>query len=102
MTELTSRLEELRNKKRITEGVLDQSRKRSRDTKESLRSNETYRQIAHLEEKLTDLCKESKMLRGAVEENRKEFNYADLKQTAMANLDVVMDFLSNNSSNLYI
>ncbi|XP_055691206.1 intraflagellar transport protein 74 homolog [Lutzomyia longipalpis] len=102
MSELTSRLEELRNKKRVTEGVLEESRKRSREIKESLRSNETYRQIAHLEEKLTDLRKESKMLRGAVEENRKEFNYADLKRTAMENLGVVMKFLTDNSSNLYI
>ncbi|XP_059622794.1 intraflagellar transport protein 74 homolog [Phlebotomus argentipes] len=102
MSELTSRLEELRNKKRVTEGVLEEAQKRSREIKDSLRSNETYRQIAHLEEKLTDLRKEGKILRTAVQENRKEFNYVDLKRTAMENLGVVMNFLTNNSSNVYI
>ncbi|GAB0090062.1 Intraflagellar transport protein 74 [Sergentomyia squamirostris] len=101
MSDLTSRLEELRNKKRVTEGVLQEAQKRSRETKDSLRSNETYRQIAHLEEKLTDLKKENKTLREAVEENRKEFNYVDIKMAAMDKLNTVMDFLRNNSANVY-
>jgi intraflagellar transport protein 74 len=37
-------------------------------SQESLRSNETYRQISHMEEKLNDLMKDNKLMQRIVDE----------------------------------
>lgn len=54
---------------------------------ESLRSNETYRQIAHLEEKLADLLKENKQLQEIVDELHHEYDYSELKHQTIQKVD---------------
>lgn len=71
MSELTGVLQELEDKKRVTENVVDEARKRNQEIKINLKSNETYRQISHLEDKLVDLIKENKSLQDFVEQLQK-------------------------------
>lgn len=71
MSELSGTLQELEDKKRVTENVVDEARKRNQEIKISLKSNETYRQISHLEDKLVDLIKENKSLQEVVEQLQK-------------------------------
>lgn len=86
--ELSTNLQELRDKKRVTENVVAENERRNKSIKvhfhfpsvaqelfimissfqESLRNNETYRQISHLEEKLNDLLKDNKQLESHVNE----------------------------------
>uniref|UniRef100_A0A182SN48 Uncharacterized protein n=1 Tax=Anopheles maculatus TaxID=74869 RepID=A0A182SN48_9DIPT len=67
MNDLTSVLQEMEDKKRVTENVVDEARNRNHEIKFSLKSNDTYRQISHLEDKLVDLMKESKTLQEAID-----------------------------------
>ncbi|XP_053665018.1 intraflagellar transport protein 74 homolog [Anopheles marshallii] len=75
MNDLTSILQELEDKKRVTENVVDESRNRNHEIKVSLKSNDTYRQISHLEDKLVDLMKENKVLQETVDQMQQENNY---------------------------
>ena len=68
MVELTSKLDELKHKKRVTEDVVAEAERRNDEIKDQLRNNENYRQISHLEEKLTDLTDESKTLQDSYEQ----------------------------------
>lgn len=99
MEQLTNNLDELMKKKSVTEGVVKESLKRTQDIKEHLRSNETYRQISHLEEKLTDLIKESKVLQESVNESRQEYDYSEVKHEAEATLAKFMDLLNSQNNN---
>lgn len=56
----SSKLEDLKHKKRVTENVVDEAQERNEEIKEQLKSNENYRQISHLEEKLTDIIEDTK------------------------------------------
>ncbi|KAL9705728.1 hypothetical protein quinque_009246 [Culex quinquefasciatus] len=71
MSELTGTLQELEDKKRVTENVVDEAKKRNQEIKINLKSNETYRQISHLEDKLVDLIKENKSMQDVVEQLQK-------------------------------
>lgn len=62
MEHVSSQLEELRHKKRVTEDVVDEAVRRNDEVKEQLRSDENFRQISHLEEKLADLTDEAKSM----------------------------------------
>lgn len=99
MEELTNALEELQKKKTVTANVVKESHKRTHELKEHLRSNETYRQISHLEEKLTDLIKESKVLQESVNESRQEYDYSDAKNEAESSLDNFMGLLNSGNVN---
>ena len=85
--ELSTSVEEIKDKKRVTENVVRDSERRNQTIKvsgglkdawqlsinkilsqESLRNNETYRQISHMEEKLNDLVKDNKLLQRIVDE----------------------------------
>uniref|UniRef100_A0A182YI62 Uncharacterized protein n=1 Tax=Anopheles stephensi TaxID=30069 RepID=A0A182YI62_ANOST len=66
MNDLTAVLQEMEDKKRVTENVVEEARNRNHEIKFSLKSNDTYRQISHLEDKLVDLMKESKTLQEAI------------------------------------
>ncbi|KFB43454.1 hypothetical protein ZHAS_00011292 [Anopheles sinensis] len=62
MNDLSSALQELDDKKRVTDNVVEEARSRHQELKVKLKSNETYRQLSHLEEKLIDILKENKSL----------------------------------------
>lgn len=56
----SSQLEDLKHKKRVTEDVVEESQRRNEEIKDQLKSSDNYRQISHLEERLSDLIEETK------------------------------------------
>ncbi|XP_050076194.1 intraflagellar transport protein 74 homolog [Anopheles maculipalpis] len=87
MNDLTSVLQEMEDKKRVTENVVEEARNRNHEVKFSLRSNDTYRQISHLEDKLVDLMKESKSLQEAINHMQQENNYTTTRSTVQELVD---------------
>ncbi|XP_058461923.1 intraflagellar transport protein 74 homolog [Malaya genurostris] len=79
MNELTGALQELEDKRRVTENVVEEARKRNQEIKINLKSNDTYRQISHLEDKLLDLMKENKTLQEVVDQLQKECDYSAIR-----------------------
>lgn len=71
MEEISIKLEEAKHKQRVTDDVVDQATQRSEDIKEQLKSNDNYRQISHLEEKLNDLVLENKTLQDSFDQLKK-------------------------------
>lgn len=51
---------ELKHKKEVTEKVVEEAQQRNDEIKDQLKSNENYRQISHLEERLSDIIDETK------------------------------------------
>lgn len=60
-----------------------------------LRNNETYRQISHLEDKLSDLLKENKVLQEAVDQLKREYVYEEVKTEALQRVDDYNQMLCN-------
>lgn len=58
--ELSAKSEDLKHKKRVTSDVVNEAERRNEQIKDQLKSNESYRQISHLEEKLSDLIEDTK------------------------------------------
>ncbi|XP_053685991.1 intraflagellar transport protein 74 homolog [Sabethes cyaneus] len=99
MNELTEVLQELEDKKRVTENVVDEANKRNQEIKIELKSNETYRQISHLEDKLVDLMKENKGLQEIVEQLRQEYDYSGVQREVEALLKEHNTLLCSEASN---
>lgn len=98
MDELTTQLEELKKKERSTDNVVEEARKRNADVKEQLRSNDTYRQISHLEERLTDLIKENQVLESSLDQIKRQFDYSELTRQAEQQLNDLMELLRAENS----
>uniref|UniRef100_A0A182HX00 Uncharacterized protein n=1 Tax=Anopheles arabiensis TaxID=7173 RepID=A0A182HX00_ANOAR len=79
MNELTTILQEMEDKKRVTENVVDEARNRNHEIKINLKSNDTYRQISHLEDKLIDLMKDNKVLQETVKNIQQVYNAYQFK-----------------------
>ncbi|XP_061500651.1 intraflagellar transport protein 74 homolog [Anopheles gambiae] len=79
MNELTTILQEMEDKKRVTENVVDEARNRNHEIKINLKSNDTYRQISHLEDKLIDLMKDNKVLQETVKNIQQENDYSNIR-----------------------
>lgn len=60
---------------------------------DQLRGNETYRQISHLEEQLTDLIKDNQTMDNALTQMKLEFDYGELKRQAEGQLNEIMELL---------
>lgn len=56
----SSQLDDLKHKKAVTVSVVKEAEERNDAIKEQLRSNDNYRQISYLEEKLVDIIEETK------------------------------------------
>lgn len=56
----SSQLDDLKHKKKVTENVVDEAQQRNEELKDQLKTNENYRQISHLEERLSDIIDETK------------------------------------------
>lgn len=93
MEELTSTIEELNNKERITKNVVSEAKSKYEEIKELLRSNETYKQISHMEEKLSDKIKELQVLQDSVESLHKEYNYSDVKRESLLTVAEIMKLI---------
>uniref|UniRef100_A0A182WTK1 Intraflagellar transport 74 n=1 Tax=Anopheles quadriannulatus TaxID=34691 RepID=A0A182WTK1_ANOQN len=79
MNELTTILQEMEDKKRVTENVVDEARNRNHEIKINLKSNDTYRQISHLEDKLIDLMKDNKVLQETLKNIQQENDYSKIR-----------------------
>jgi intraflagellar transport protein 74 len=95
-------LDELKHKETVTRGVTQDAQKRSNELKDKLRTNENFRQISHLEEKLSDLTKNTSILQDIVEQMSREYDYSGLKRevdekVAEYNRMVYADSLKGNS-----
>lgn len=64
-------MDDAKHKKRVTENVVEESLRRNEELRNQLKSNETYRQISHLEEKLNDIVEENKTLQETFDQLRK-------------------------------
>lgn len=64
-------MEDAKHKKRVTENVVEEAQQRNEEIKDQLKSNENYRQISHLEEKLSDLIEETKEATSTLDELQK-------------------------------
>lgn len=73
---MSLKLEDVKQKRRVTENVVEEAQQRIEDVKEQLKSNENYRQISHLEEKLTDFMEENKTLQETFDQLRKVLIFA--------------------------
>lgn len=58
--DLSAQLEELQHKKNLTTDVVKDAERSNDQIKAELKSNENYRHISHLEEKLSDLIEDTK------------------------------------------
>lgn len=56
----STQLADLKHKKEVTSNVVEEAQQRAAEIKEQLKSNENYRQISHLEERLSDIIEETK------------------------------------------
>ncbi|KAG5675696.1 hypothetical protein PVAND_005580 [Polypedilum vanderplanki] len=104
--ETSTIMQELKDKKRVTENVVRDAERQYSEIKDALRSNETYRQISHMEEKLTDLLKDNKSLQSSIEEFNKEFDFSETKKAAQQKVDhynklLCEDLRSRSSQNKY-
>uniref|UniRef100_A0A182PNF5 Uncharacterized protein n=1 Tax=Anopheles epiroticus TaxID=199890 RepID=A0A182PNF5_9DIPT len=99
MNELTLILQNMEDKKRVTENVVEESRNRNHEIKVNLKSNDTYRQISHLEDKLVDLMKENKVLQEAVEHMQQENDYSKARTEVHDLVNEHNTLLNNEVSN---
>lgn len=67
----SSQLEDLKHKKSVTENVVDEAKSRNEEIKDQLRSNENYRQISHLEERLSDIIEDTKISTATLDQLQK-------------------------------
>lgn len=78
LEELQSNLSDAKHKKRVTENVVEESQHRNEELKNQLKSNDNYRQISHLEEKLNDLMEDNKEMQETFDQMRKVCYYIEL------------------------
>lgn len=71
MEQISTQLDELKHKKRVTEDVVEEAERRNNEIKDQLKSNESFRQISHLEEKLADLTEEAKTMQETLDQLKK-------------------------------
>lgn len=64
-------MDDLKHKKLVTEKIVKEARDRNEDVKEQLKSNESYRQISHLEQKLNDIIEDTKIATAVLDQNQK-------------------------------
>ncbi|XP_031631597.1 putative leucine-rich repeat-containing protein DDB_G0290503 isoform X2 [Contarinia nasturtii] len=95
--ETSSRLEDLKHKQRVTENVVEEAQQRNEEIKEQLKSNDNYRQISHLEERLSDLIDETKEATTTFDEMQKEYNHDDIINDAKEKLQQIAEILRSNT-----
>lgn len=65
---------DLKHKKEVTKNVVVEAQQRNDEIKEQLKSNENYRQISHLEERLSDIIEETKSATTSLDQLQKVHN----------------------------
>lgn len=69
--QVSTQLDDLKHKKYVTEKVVQEAKQRNEDIKEQLKSNENYRQISHLEKKLSDIIDDTKISTAVLDQLQK-------------------------------
>lgn len=83
----------MRHKKTVTEGVVQEAERRTKEIKDHLRTNESYRLIAHLEDKLDDMKRQFKETSEQAEAIKKDYDYETTKRSAEETLREIMEVL---------
>lgn len=66
-------MEDLKHKRQVTENVVEEAQQRNEEIKDQLKSNENYRQISHLEERLSDIIEETKLATATLDQLQKVY-----------------------------
>lgn len=83
----------MRHKKTVTEGVVREAERRTQEIKDTLRTNEAYKKIAHLEDKLDALKRQYKETAEQLENIKQDFDYETPKKAAEETLAEIMEVL---------
>lgn len=83
----------MRRKKTVTEDVVREAERRTREIKDTLRTNESYKKIAHLEDKLDELKKQYKETSEQLEAIKQDYDYETPKKSAEETLHQIMEVL---------
>lgn len=70
-----------------------EAERRTREIKDTLRNDESYRKISHLEDKLDDLKRQYKATAEQLENVKQDYDYETPKKVAEETLAQVMDIL---------
>lgn len=84
---------ELRHKKTVTEDVVREAERRTKEIKDTLRSNEEYKKISHLEDQLDQVKKQYKAIAEQLENVKQDYDYETPKKAAEETLGQIMDVL---------
>lgn len=93
MDGLSTTVAELEKKKATTIGVVKEAKERNEELKAKLAGNERYRQIAHLEDRLTDVLASNAEAQQTVAQQRREYDYSELQTLVNRQLDEVTTML---------
>ena len=84
---------ELRHKQTVTEDVVREAERKTREIKDTLRNNEAYKMIGHLEDKLDGLKRQYKAVSEQLESIKQDYDYETPKKAAAETLTQIMDVL---------
>lgn len=84
---------DLRHKQTVTEDVVREAERRTREIKDTLRNNEAYKKIAHLEDKLDDIKQQYKGISEQLELVKQDLDYEVPKTAAEKTLNEIMELL---------
>lgn len=70
-----------------------EAERRTKEVKDSLRQNESYKKIAHLEDKLDELKAQYKILSEQLENVKQDYDYETPKKEAEETLAQIMEML---------
>lgn len=83
----------MRHKKSVTEEMVREAERRTKEVKDTLRTNDSYKKIAHLEDKLDDLKKQYKATAEQLENIKQDYDYETPKKAAEETLAEIMEVL---------
>lgn len=73
--------------------MVREAERRTKEVKDTLRSNDSYKNIAHLEDKLDDLKKQYKEAAEQFENIKQDYDYETPKKAAEETLTEIMEVL---------
>lgn len=79
----------------MTEDVVQEAKRKTQEIKDVLRNNESYKKIAHLEDKLDDLKKQHKTVSEQLDGIKKDYDYETAKNASQAILYQIMEIQRN-------
>lgn len=75
----SSQLDDLKHKKSVTDNVVEEAQRRNEEIRDQLKSNQNYRQISHLEDRLSDIIEDTKVATTSLDQLQKVCLFIQLK-----------------------